>query len=81
MSFTAFLTKVENAILTPLIEVIALAAFILFVWGVIQFIQNAGVPEKRTAGQEHIIWGLVGLAIMFGAQAIITILTNIVKGF
>ncbi|MES2225944.1 MAG: hypothetical protein V4480_04015 [Patescibacteria group bacterium] len=78
--FNTFITKVEAAIIDPLITVLALAAFILFVWGVIEFIQGAGSPEKRTTGQQHILWGLVGLAILFGARIIVTILTKIVGG-
>lgn len=80
MDFNAFILKVEDAILTPLLTLIALAAFIIFVWGVVQFIQGAESPEKRKTGQQHIIWGVVGLAILFGAQAIISFLKNITLG-
>ena len=71
-----FLQKVENAIINPLIELIALAAFVVFVWGVVEFIQGAGNDEKRKQGQMHMLWGFVGLVVIFGAQAIIQIAAN-----
>jgi hypothetical protein len=74
--FHQFLGKVERAILNPLIELIALAAFVVFVWGVVQFIANSTNEEKRIQGQQHMIWGLVGLVIIFGARAIISLLAH-----
>ncbi|MGE5541378.1 MAG: hypothetical protein ACM3TU_03835 [Bacillota bacterium] len=71
--FHEFLGKIEQAIINPLITLIGLAAFVLFVWGVVEFIAGAGNEEKRTKGQQHIIWGIIGLVIMFGAKAIIMI--------
>ncbi len=78
-AFDAFLVKVENAILNPLIELMVLAAFVVFVWGVVEFIQGAGNDEKRKTGQQHIIWGIIGLVIIFGARAIIALLTATVS--
>lgn len=71
--FYDFLGKVETAILNPLIELLALAAFVVFIWGVVEFIANAGNEESRAKGQRHILWGLIGLVIIFGAKAIIAI--------
>jgi uncharacterized membrane protein YidH (DUF202 family) len=72
--FIEFITKVVGAIVDPIIALIALAAFIMFIWGVVEFIQNAADAEKQKTGQQHMIWGIIGLAIIFGAQTIIGIL-------
>jgi len=77
-SLNAFIGKVEKAIIDPLITVVALAAFILFVYGVVEFIRNADNDEKRKTGQQHILWGIVGLAILFGAKTIVSILQKII---
>ncbi len=69
-----FLANVQREILSPLITLVALAAFVLFVWGVVDFVRNADNEEKRASGQQHMIWGIVGLVIVFGANAIIGIL-------
>lgn len=62
--------------MNPIITLITLAAFVVFIWGVVEFIQGAGNEEKRKTGQQHILWGLIGLVIVFGARAIIQILAN-----
>ncbi len=69
-----FLTNVQNEILSPLLTLIALAAFVFFVWGVVEFIRGADNAEKRQAGQQHMVWGVLGLVIIFGANAIIAII-------
>lgn len=73
-----FITNVENAILTPIVTLLALFAFAFFVWGVVVFIANAGDEEKRRTGQQHMFWGIIGLIIIFGANAIIRVLANTV---
>ena len=75
-AFHAFLTKVEDQILTPIISVIALAALILFVFGIVKFMTNAGDSKKRAEGQQQMIWGIIGLAIMFGANAIVAFIKH-----
>ena len=75
-AFHTFLGKIENQILTPIISVIALAALILFVFGVVNFIRSAGDSKKRSEGQQQMIWGIIGLAIMFGANAIVAIIRH-----
>lgn len=75
-AFHTFLTKVETEILTPIIAVIALAALILFTFGIVKFISNAGDSKKRAEGQQMMIWGIIGLAIMFGANAIVSVIKH-----
>lgn len=70
--------KVKDQIINPIITLVALAAFILFAYGVVEFIAGAGNEEKRTSGKRHMIWGILGLTIVFGAKVIVTILGNIV---
>ncbi len=69
-----FITAVEREILAPIITLIALAAFAIFVWGIVEFIQGADNEEKRKTGQLHMIWGIVGLVVIFGANAIVAII-------
>lgn len=76
-----FIGKFETQIITPIVTLLVLAAFALFVWGVVEYIRNAANPEARATGQQHIVWGLVGLTIIFGAGAIMSILTNIASTF
>ncbi|MBP7741362.1 MAG: hypothetical protein KA104_01555 [Candidatus Pacebacteria bacterium] len=78
MTYQQFLDKIQAQILTPIVTLLALAAFVLFVWGVVQFIAGAEDEEKRKTGQQHMIWGIIGLVIMFGANAIIMLIKQTV---
>ena len=70
----AFLTQVENQIIVPIITLLSLIAFVVFIWGVIDYIRTADNDEKRKVGQQHIIWGIVGLVIIFATTAIISLI-------
>ncbi len=71
-----FLGNVVVQIVNPIILLLVAAAFVLFLWGVFEFIKNAGDETKRAEGQRAILWGIVGLVIMFGAFGIINIATK-----
>ena len=75
-----FISAIEREILAPIITLIALAAFVVFVWGVVEFIQGADNEEKRKSGQLHMIWGIIGLVVIFGANAIVAIIGNVANG-
>lgn len=77
----SLIAKFETQIINPIITLLTLAAFVLFVWGIVQYIQNAADEEKRKQGVQNIIWGIVGLLVMFGAFAIVAILKNVVGVF
>ena len=68
-----FLGKIVTEIVNPIILLLAGAAFVLFIWGVFDFVAHAGDETKRTEGKRAIMWGLVGLVIIFGAYGIINI--------
>lgn len=68
-----FLGKVIVQIINPIILLLAACAFVLFLWGVFEFIAHAGDETKRAEGKQAILWGLVGLVIIFGAYGIINI--------
>lgn len=68
-----FLGKVVIQIVNPIILLLTAAAFVLFIWGVFEFVAHAGDETKRSEGKRAIMWGLVGFVIMFGAYGIINI--------
>ncbi len=72
------INKVVTGILNPLAGLMFVVAFAFFVWGIIEFIWNAGNEEKRTTGKQHIIWGLVCLLIMTAYLGTIAITKNFV---
>lgn len=68
-----FLSKVVVEIINPIILLLAALAFVLFLWGVFALVRRAGDSEARAEGRQAILWGLVGLVVIFGAYGIINI--------
>jgi hypothetical protein len=67
------LGKVVTEIVNPIILLLAASAFVVFVWGVFEFILHAGDETARVKGRTAIFWGLIGLVIIFGAYGIINL--------
>ena len=69
----SFVGKVVAQIINPIILLLSAGAFVVFLWGVFEFVLHAGDVAKRKEGRQAILWGLVGLVIIFGAYGIINI--------
>lgn len=74
-SITKLISNIELYIINPLVMLLFAAATLVFFWGVAQFILNAGNEEERTKGKQHMLWGVIGMFIMFSAYGIIRVLT------
>lgn len=71
-----FLSKVVVEIVNPIILLLSVGAFIVFVWGIFEFVRNAGDGKKREEGRQAIMWGLIGLVVIFGAYGIVNLALN-----
>ncbi len=69
-----FIRNVNRLILNPLITLLFALAFVYFFYGVFEFISNQNNEEKKTAGKQHMIWGVIGLTIMVGVWGILSLL-------
>lgn len=74
--FDTLLTNIINNILTPAEYLIFALAVIYFFWGVFTFIRNADSETKRKEGFDHMIWGVVGMFIMFSAKGLINFILS-----
>ena len=70
-ALNTFLANAVTQIINPLILLLSAGAFVVFIWGVFEFIKNAGNEVKRGEGRKAIFWGIIGLVIIFGAYGII----------
>ncbi len=70
-----FVRAVE-VIVNPILKIAIVTATILFTYGVFEFIRGASNPESLKKGQQHMLWGLIGLTIMVSVFAIVRILAN-----
>jgi ABC-type thiamin/hydroxymethylpyrimidine transport system permease subunit len=67
----ALINKVISVIVTPLLTLVFAVAFIVFMWGVFQYLIATSDPSARSEGTQHILWGVIGMAIMLSAYGII----------
>ena len=71
MTIIPFLSKVNALILNPLILLLFAIAFVYFIYGVITFIKLEPGDSKKKEALNSIIWGIVGMLIMFSVYGII----------
>jgi hypothetical protein len=76
MSIAPFLNKINEFIINPLIVLIFAIAFVVFFYGIFQFISKETADDKREEGKKKIIYGLFGMFIMFSAYGLIRLILN-----
>jgi hypothetical protein len=62
--------KFSDVIFTPIIWLLTGGAMIMFFWGLAHFILSSDSTVKEN-GKSHMVWGLVGLFIIFSVWGII----------
>lgn len=72
----SFVAKFNEVILFPTITLLSAVAFLVFVWGCIEYFFNSANPAARQQGVMHITYGLIGLVVMVSALAILAIFTS-----
>ncbi|TSC58836.1 MAG: Uncharacterized protein Greene041679_38 [Parcubacteria group bacterium Greene0416_79] len=80
-SFTAtdLLNNISTFIINPLIYILFSAAFVVFLWGLVQFVANLDSEEARSTGGTHMLWGMIGMALMVSVRGIIGIIQNTIQ--
>ncbi len=69
------ITSLGNGIISLLFA----AAFLLFIFGVFKYFFLNGVkdPKAHLDGRNFMIWGIIGLAVMFSVWGLVRIVINI----
>lgn len=63
-----------NIVVVP---VIFSFTFAVFIWGVIKyFFLHSGEETKRAEGREFVLWGLVGMLILFSVWGFVNLLLS-----
>ena len=73
----AFISAVSEHILNPLITLLFGIALLVFIFGLVRFIAQGGDDEVRTIAKRHIMYGLLGMFIMFSAFALVRLITGV----
>lgn len=73
MDISHFLNAVDAYILNPIIILVFAVAFLIFFWGIFQYVSSDKEGSERDTGKKKIIYGLLGMFIMFSAYGILHI--------
>jgi len=79
MTIDELINKLAEAIVNPLILLLFSFAFLVFLWGVFQFIYAADDMEARNTGKQHLLYGVIGMAIMSAAVGLEKIIEATVR--
>lgn len=76
--FERLIGNINQFILNPTILVLFAVAFLLFLWGVFGLIRSTGEGgDDFEKGKKNLLYGLIGLVVMFGVYGIINLLLSI----
>ncbi len=56
-------------------------AFVVFIYGIVEFLGGKEEASKMEDGKRHMIWGVVGIAIMLSVFGIINLIISFVDSF
>jgi hypothetical protein len=68
-----FVTILNDVILFPLILLLSGIAFLVFIWGCVEYVMNSSNEQARAQGAKHITYGIIGLLVMVSAYAILSV--------
>ncbi len=60
------------------VPVLFALAFVVFLWGVVQFIMNSADEAERAKGKQFMLWGIIGLFVMFSVWGLVSIIQKTV---
>ncbi|MBU2036601.1 hypothetical protein KJ866_00095 [Patescibacteria group bacterium] len=61
-------------ILNLVIGLMFILVTLYFIWGVIKYVMAAGEEAKIKEGKQHMIWGIIGMAVIAGAWGLVKVL-------
>ncbi len=71
-----FVEKLNEVILYPTIALLSAVAFLVFIWGCVEYFMNAANDQARAQGVKHITYGIIGLVVMVSAYAILAVVAG-----
>ena len=79
MDATILLNKIGEFVINPIIYLMFAAAFVIFIWGLVQFATHLDNEEARSTGVKHMVWGVIGMVIMVSVRGIVALIDNTLR--
>ncbi len=67
---------ISSMIIQPIVSLLFAVGFLVFLWGLIEFIANPTESSKRKTGIDHMMYGILGLLIMVSIWGIVGLVTS-----
>ena len=75
-SILVFVGKIDRRIINPLIIFAFACALAFFLFGVVKFIVDSATASEKNDGKQHMLWGLVGMFIMFAVFGVLKLIEH-----
>lgn len=71
---------IETNIILPLMALLIGVGLVVFMFGVVEFLFSIGanVGDAKERGKKHMLWGVIGMAVMACAAGILTFIMGTV---
>jgi hypothetical protein len=79
MASIAVLDNIKLYILKPFIAFLLVLALVYFLYGLYKFIAGYDNETARTEGKSHMVWGVVGMAIMVSVYGLLSIVKETIS--
>ncbi|MCK5589180.1 MAG: hypothetical protein KAI16_02620 [Candidatus Pacebacteria bacterium] len=66
--------KISSVILEPIIWLLVAASIIMFFYGFVMYFVNVASTSKKEEGRKHMLFGVIGLFIIFSVWGIINMI-------
>ena len=74
--FKSVITCIVDFLEGRIVPILMSLAMLVFIWGVLKFIRNAGDEGERETGKQVMLWGLIGLFVMASVWSLVAILSG-----
>lgn len=80
-ALNSLFNKLAENIINPALLLLFAIAVIYFLFGVVMYIAHLDDEKARESGAHHMLWGIIGIAIMVSVYAIINIIQTTIIGW
>ncbi len=77
VSIGVLMARINRFLINPLITLMFIIAFVVFVWGLFNFFQakgGGGSEDGIERGKRHALWGIIGMTIMVSVFGIMQLI-------
>lgn len=70
------LARIVEFVINPIILLIFSVGFLVFIWGLFEFMQNVETGGENKEGKNHMVYGIIGMFIMVSVGSIISLVDD-----